>query len=621
MKLDPVTFEILRNGYWAICTEANEMLRNVAYSPTISEGRDSSVSLVTSDGRLVSHGRTDMCPHMGTFEEGTKALIKEWDGRFEKGDVFIHNDPYTGGTHQNDVKIIRPLFVGSEFFGFGTTTAHWSDVGGPYPGTFNPQATECYAEGLRIPGLKVYEKEKPVKQIIDLLSCNMRVFPERLGELYGQYQACLLIERRVNEYVEKFGKQTVKDSFEETMNYSERIFKKDLKNLPDGTFEFADFGDMDIMNPAHPKIKVSCKLVKKGADITLDYTGSDPAPKGSWGFPRPALLSAGYAGTVHYFPHLAPLNHGIIRSLKIVSKPGTCVHVEEPTPVTGYCSGAYEKVLASTMGCWAQVFAQVKPEKINAFAVNLMNVSTGGWHPKKKRHFVSYLWMDGGLGARSYKDGPTGLLGFYIGMARNQPVEVHEQWYTMTYTNVEAVPDTCGHGKYRGGFAIERNFRVWNESVLTIHADREEVTPYGLAGGLNGGAAHLVLNKGTAEEKSLGMFAVGVKLKPGDHITFRSNGGGGFGNPVERDPKLVLEDVIDGFITLKTAREVYGVSIEVIDEEALQYRIDSDETEHLRTELRKKSWPIGLGPNQVNPYGKDIGLMPAKAYVRSKKRT
>jgi N-methylhydantoinase B len=617
--MDPVTFEILRNGFWALCTQANERLRSVAYSPTISEGNDSSVALLTPEGRLVSHGHTDMCPHMGTFEEGVKALIREYDGKFKKGEVYFHNDPYTGGTHQNDVKIIRPIFIGRELFAFACTTAHWSDVGGPYPGTFNPRATECYAEGLRIPGIKIYENEKPIKQVLDLLSCNMRVFPERLGELYGQYQACMLIEKRVQEYVSKFGKAAVKEAFEETMNYSEKIFKSDLRHLPDGEYTFSDFGDMDIMDSKHEMIKVTCVLKKKGTEVTLDYTQSDPAPKGSWGFPRPALLSAAYAGTVHYFPHLAPLNHGIIRSVKVVSTPGSCVDVKEPTPVTGYCSGAYEKVLSATMGCWAQVFAQIKRERVNAMAVNLMNVSTGGWHPKKKRYFVSYLWMEGGLGARTYKDGPTGLLGFYIGMARNQPVEVHEQWYTMRYTNVQVVQDSCGHGKFRGGFAFQRNFMAWSDSVLTIHADREKVTPAGLGGGLNGGPAKLIKNKGTPEEENLGMFAVGVQLKPGDHITFQSNGGGGFGDPIERAPSMVLEDVIDEFITLETARDVYGVVIEVIDVDTLDYRIDDEKTSRLRTELRSRKWEEGLGPMQINPYGKNIGLEPMRPLARSRK--
>jgi len=606
---DPVLFDVLRNAYKNICTEANELLRKVAYSPTISEGKDSSISILTADGRLVSHGESDMCPHMGTFEEATKHLINLWEGDFKEGDVFIHNDPYTGGTHQNDVKIIRPIFYNGKHIAFACTTAHWSDVGGPVPGTFNPRATEVFAEGIRFPGLKLYERDKPVKEVLELIKLNVRLFPERYGEIVGQYKACLYIESMLRRYIEKYGLETVLSSFEETMNYSEKVFANELSQIPDGISEFVDYGDEDVMSPLKLPIKVHCKLIKEGKKVTLDYTESDDEPIGSWGFTRPALLSAAYAATMHMFPILNPLNHGVIRNLNIISRPGSCVHVNYPKPVTGYCSGAYEKVLWATMGAWAKLICNVKPERINAGAVNLMNVCTAGWHPKKKRDFVSYLWMEGGLGARSYKDGISGILGFYIGQARNQPVEVHERWYTMIYTDVEVVPDSCGHGKYRGGLAFQRNFYVWHDSVITIHADREKVTPYGLAGGLNGGPAKLILNRGSEREVNLGMFAVNIQLKPGDHITFQSNGGGGYGNPLERDPRLVLEDVIDGFITLETAKEVYGVIINVIDEETLKYEIDKEATKRQREMLAKKKYEDGLGPFQIHPYGKTVCMV------------
>jgi N-methylhydantoinase B len=604
VKIDPITFEVLRNSYKYICTEANELLRAVSYSPTIAEGKDSSISLLTSDGRLVSHGESDMCPHMGTFEEAVKFLIDLWGGEMEHGDVFIHNDPVTGGTHTNDVKIIRPIFYDGELIAFACTTAHWSDVGGPIPGTFNPQATEAYAEGIRIPGLKLFEKDRPKREVLELVKRNVRLYPERLGEIMGQYKACLYIEEMLKKNIKKYGLKTVLTSFEEVMDYSERVFRNELSQIPDGVAEFADFGDEDPLAVTDKPIKVHCKLVKEGDKVTLDYTDSDDEPIASWGFTRPALLSAAYAATMHMFPILNPLNHGVIRMLEIKSRQGSCVHVGENKGVSGYCSGAYEKVLWATMGAWAKLLYKVKPERVNAGAVNLMNVCTAGWHPKKKRNFVSYLWMEGGLGARTYKDGISGILGFYIGQARNQPVEVHERWYTMTYTNVEIVPDSCGHGKYRGGVGFQRNFTVWHDSVITIHADRERVTPYGLAGGLNGGPAKLILNKGTDREVNLGMFAVGVKLKAGDHITFQSNGGGGFGNPLERDPRQVLEDVIDGFITLETAREVYGVIIKVKDEERLIYEIDEHATKMQREKLARRQFKEGLGPFEIHPYGK-----------------
>ena len=178
----------------------------MSYAPTITEGHDYSVSILTPDGRLVSHGQRDQAPHMGTFEASIQHLVKEVT-EFTPGDVFIYNDPYTGGTHQNDVKIIRPIFFGGEVFAFAIALCHWPDVGGPMHGTFNPHATECYAEGLRMPPLKLYENDEPVKPIWDLIDMNIRVPKERVAERFAQYQAGRLVERRLLGYIEKFGEQ------------------------------------------------------------------------------------------------------------------------------------------------------------------------------------------------------------------------------------------------------------------------------------------------------------------------------------------------------------------------------------------------------------------------------
>jgi N-methylhydantoinase B len=601
--IDTVNLGILRNAYRAICTEGGALLDRIAYSPTISEGKDRTITLHTPDARMISHGELDMCPHLGSSEESLKAVISDV-GEFKKGDVYIFNDPHRGGTHVNDVKFFRPIFVDGKIFAFVMALAHWSDMGGPYPGSFNPRATECYAEGLKLPSLAIFKNDEPVKPVFDLLKNNVRAFPDRYGEIYGQFHAGVLIEKRMNEYVEKYGKKMIETSFEETMNYSERLFRAGLRQLSDGDYEFEDYGDKDIVHPQQPRIKVHCKLTKKGETVTLDYTESDPAPMAAWGFSRTGLLSATYAATMHYFSELTPLNHGVIRNLKIISKKGTCVDVEEPAPISGYCSGAYEKVLGSAMGCWARAFALTKPERVNAFAENLLNIVTGGIHPKKKRQYVSYIWVEGGLGARAYKDGPSYLQGFYIGKARNQPVEVHERWYPMIYTHVEIAQDSCGDGKFRGGFGLQRNFTVTGNTVVSEHGDREEVTPYGLAGGLNGGPAKLILNKGQPNETNLGVFVAGARIKPGDHLTFYSNGGGGYGDPLERDPKLVLEDVIDEFISVEHARDVYGAVIDVVDKDTLDYRINERETSKLRASLiGKERFKIGYSAGEVNPWG------------------
>lgn len=604
-SIDPITFEVLKNAFRAICTEGSALLERVSYSPTISEGHDYSVALLTPDARLIAHGYKDQAPHLGTFEETLKAALSQVD-RWSPGDVYLYNDPYTGGTHTNDVKLIRPVFYRDELIAYAIALCHWADAGGPMPGSFNPRAMDFHEEGMRLPAIPLYLSDREVGSTFLLIKMNMRCYVDRLGDIYSQHETAKLMERRLVEYAEKFGLETVRAAFEEVMDHSERMFRRAIAALPDGVYEFSDYGDMDCMHPEKPRIRVHCRLTIEGEDVTLDWTGSDPAPQSSWGFARPALLSAVYDGTMHSFPELAPLNHGIIRHLQIISKPGTCVDVQEPTPVSGYCSGAYEKVDHVTMGCWAQALVGVNPRNVFAGSLNLENLCTGGVHPKTGVDFVSYLWLEGGAGACTFRDGTSLINSIYVSGASNQPIESWERWYPMVLTSCDIIQDSCGDGRYRGGFGIKRNFRVTGDTIITIHGDREFVTPYGISGGTNGGPNRLMKNEGTPEEENLGMFAVGVRCKPGDHITFESNGGGGCGNPLLRPPEEVLEDVIDEYISLKKAREVYGVAIREIDKEVLHYEIDWEETERLRRELARRPLPRGEGPWEVNPEGEKI---------------
>ena len=601
-SMDPITFEVVRNGFSAMCTQASRLIERVAYGPVITQGHDYSVGLLTADGRLVAHGIRDITPHMGTYEASLQCVHEDVD-EIRPGDVYIMNDPYRGGTHTLDVRLIRPVFVDGELFAFTVSCCHWSDMGGPVPATFNPQATESYAEGLFIPVTRVYEKDKPVKSAMELIRLNVRVPYERFGDMAAQYRAIRLMENRLLEYVEKYGKKTILNAFEEVMNYSERIFRKEVAEIPDGTYEFVDYIDHDEGHPDKPRVKIHCKLIIQGDQVTFDWTDSDMAPKGPSGLTLPACLSATFDGTLHCFPHLAPLNHGVIRAIKVITQPGSACHVLPPTPMAGYCASGYEKVDTAAMCAWGLAFSQTKPERVFAGTVNLSNCCFGGFHPKTGRRYVSYTWLEGGQGARSYKDGPSFAMMLYGAGATNQPIEIHERWYPFLYTHCEAIQDSCGDGKYRGGFGIHRNFYVMGDAVNSIHGDREEVTPPGLGGGTNGGPNKLILNHGTAEERNLGMYACNVKLKKGDHITFGSNGGGGYGNPLERDPNLVLEDVIDEFLSMKKAREVYGVAVKVIDAEALQYEVDWEDTKRLRAELAKRQPKIGFGPGEVHPYG------------------
>lgn len=603
--VDPITLEVLRHAFRAMCDESSALLARVAYAPTITEGHDFSGSLLTADARLIAHGRKDQAAHLGTFEASIATILRAFP-EARPGDIYVFNDPYDGGTHTPDIKIVRPIFAGDEHIAYAISCGHWPDVGGPVPGTFNPQATSCYAEGIRIPPTLLFAEGQRVESTFALIRANMRQAAERMGDLHAQVQATKLIEERLLGYVDSFGLDVVTAAIEAAIERSRELFRHAIAELPDGVYSFTDYGDRDYMHPDQPPIKVHLDLVIAGGVATLDFTKSDPAPVGVFGFSRPALLAAVFDGTMHCFPGLTPLNHGITSVLNIVATPGSCVDVQEPTPVTGYASGAYEKVAAITMACWAQAFADIDPRRAHAATINLANLVVSGPHPESKTESVAYLWNEGGQGSRSYKDGNSYQLMIFIAGATNQPIEVLERTIPIRYLRLEALENSCGHGRFRGGLGIDRSFEATDDIVLTMHGDRAEVTPFGLAGGMNGGPNLLVLEPGTPDEKPLGMDTTGLAVPKGSRLLYCSNGGGGFGPPHERDPELVLADVADGYVTPNVAEAIYGV---VVDRDG---RIDNAATRTKRSELRARPPEMGLGPGQVHRLGASIRLTPAE---------
>jgi N-methylhydantoinase B len=598
---DAITLEVLRHGFRGICNEASALLARVAYAPTITEGHDYSGALLTADAHLIAHGMTDQAAHLGTFESSV-ATVKEAYPDPERGDVYIFNDPYTGGSHQPDVKVIRPIFDGRELIAFGISCGHWPDVGGPVPGTFNPRATSCFAEGLRIPPTLLLRRGERVESTFALLRANVRQPLERMADLHAQLQATKLMEVRLEEYLDRYDGETIHRAIDASIDRSRRLLHDALASIPDGTYSFTDWGDCDYMHPDRPRIKVHADLTLRAGRATFDFTQSDPAPVGVFGFSRPALIAAVCDGTLHCFPDLKPLNYGITSSLEVIATRGSCVDVVEPTPVTGYASGAYEKVAAVTMACWAQAFADVDPRRQHAATINLANLVISGAHPESGRESVAYLWNEGGQGARSYKDGNSYQLMIFIGGATNQPIEVLERTIPIRYLRCEAALNSCGHGRYRGGLGIDRSFETTDDVVLTMHGDRREVTPFGLGGGMNGGPNLLVVDPGGAGERSLGMDTAGLSVPAGTRLLYCSNGGGGFGAPYERDLHLVLEDVRAGYVDLATAERVYGVVLS----ESLE--LDEEATTNARQHLAARPPDLGTGPYQVHPIGSSVRL-------------
>ena len=619
LQMDLITFEVLRNAFVAACYEASTTIERIAYHPIIGMGRDRSNALLTEDARLVAHGHTDAAAHYASFEPSVQELFKDIPkDTMNEGDTYIFSDPYRTGSHVNDVRMIRPIFYEGKIVAFSCTVIHWADMGGPMPGTFNPEATTCYAEGIRIPPIRLFKNNELDEELFSLIEINIRGAIERRADMKAQFEAARLIDRRVVELCEKYGVETLFQAFEEQFNYSERMMLTELESLPDGEWEFEDFGDQDVMAEGKPPIRVHCKLTKVGSKLSFDWTDSDPQPKASWGGSRATLIGGNYLGFMICFPQLFPLNHGIIRNLEIVSKPGTCVDVVFPAPTTGYCSGAFDKIEAVTIACLAGVMAKDQPWRVYPAAVSLTNLCMGGYNPRTKKDFIQYTWAVGGENARTFKDGKS-LIFMRFCNARTIPQELEERWFPVIFDRYEARPDSCGHGFRRGGFGLIRELVIQTDIVMTIHGDREIHTPFGISGGLNGGGSTLIINKGTPDEFDAGMYATGVKLKKGDKIFYGSSGGGGFGDPLDREPELVLDDVIDEWLTIEAAEEYYGVVIEEIDAEAADYRINEEKTKKAQAKLRKKGFKEGTGAFEINVLGKDIKpeRIPSEEEVRS----
>ncbi|MCP3973257.1 MAG: hydantoinase B/oxoprolinase family protein, partial [bacterium] len=370
--MDLITFEVMRNAFVAACYEASTTIERIAYHPVIGMGRDRSNAILTADARLVAHGHTDAAAHYASFEPSVTELKKDIPmDTMKPGDTYIFSDPYRTGSHVNDVRMIRPIFFEGEIVAFSCTVIHWADMGGPMPGTFNPEATSCYAEGIRIPPLRLFKNNELDEELFSLIEINIRGGVERRADLRAQFEAAKLIDARVVELCEKYGKDTMFLAFEEQFNYTERLMLAELEALPDGEWEFEDFGDQDVMAEGKPPIRVHCKLTKKGSKLSFDWTDSGPQPQASWGGSRATLIGGNYLGFMICFPQLFPLNHGIIRNLEILSKKGTCVDVVWPAPTTGYCSGAFDKVEAITIGCLAGVMAKDQPWRVYPAAVSL----------------------------------------------------------------------------------------------------------------------------------------------------------------------------------------------------------------------------------------------------------
>jgi N-methylhydantoinase B len=583
--LDPVTLEVLKNALTTVVDEMAEQILRTCHSFVIW-ARDFSNAICDAEGNTVMQGTQDIAVHVGTLHFTAKAVIEAFEGDIHPGDVFAINDPYVGGTHFNDVRIIRPVFVADELIAFAQSAGHWADIGGTVPGSFDISAKNHFGEGLRIPAIRIWDGGHYRQDVVNLITSNTRAPGDVEGDLHAQAEATKVAEREILRLVERYGKDTVLAAFAEVQDYVERLTRRRVSELPDGTWETEDYIDGDP-SAEEGLIPIKVKMTIQDDKILYDLSGSHPVI----GTFLNAGLGTGFsgivAGTKTFFPEV-PLNSGFYRVIDAHLPENTVVNAPWPTAVTGFCSGAYEKIMNALFELWSRVM----PERALACCFNLEYLLIGGRDRRTEDapFFMWYDWMVGGWGGRNGKDGSNATSPvFGVGLAV-QPFEGQERLSPVVTSAHRIVADSGGPGQFRGGCGVEKGGTLTelDDTVMSYCCDRARSITWGIEGGLPSVPHGVWINKERQQERFLGAVFSNVAVVEGDEFTRPSAGGGGHGDPLLRDPQAVREDVADGYVTVEGARRDYGVVVREVDAELAEWEVDEEATRRERAETKEK---------------------------------
>lgn len=573
---DPIAFELFKNALVAIADEMALTITRTTYSGVLKDNMDFSTAFCDGDGRLVAQGLT-LPGHLGSLPTALRAAIDRFGDDIVEGDVLCLNDPYAGGMHLPDLFVFKPIFHDGQRIAFASTICHHTDVGGRVAGSNAADSTEIYQEGLRIPPSKLFYAGAPNDTLFDLIRANVRLPVQVEADIRAQLAACHIAERQFLEVVAEHGAVRTRELVDELIDYSERLTRDAVSRLPDGEWAFEDWIDDDGVDLGRP-IRLYVTFRKQGDRIEADWTGSHPQVRGAINNTFSFTQAASYCALRCVLDADIPTNEGFFRAIDVTAPPGTIANMRLP----GACA-ARGLTGFRMIDCALGALALMCPDKVMAASDGgNTGISIGGWTPERKP-FVYVDFTCGAWGARPWADGLEGNANIFSNMA-SQSVEITEAEHPVEILRYEFLADRAGAGRYRGGAPFGRDYRVMAEAAsLQVRADRAAFRPYGLYGGAAGHFARNALNPDTAEERTLPpKFTMDVKR--GDVLRHELAGPGGWGDPLERPPEAVLEDVRDGFVTVEGARRDYGVV--VIDD-----AVDVAATAALRAEIAQRRGP------------------------------
>ena len=570
--IDRIDFELFKSALFATADEMAVTVCRTTYSGVLRDNMDFSTSIADPRGDVVAQGLT-LPMHLGSVRTALAAVLARYGSDMREGDVYALNDPFEGGMHLPDIFMFKPVFVEGQRAGFACCTAHQTDIGGRVPGSNAADSTEIYQEGLRIPPMKLEDGGVPNDTLWRMIERNVRVPVQVFGDLRAQLAACEIGEREIRAQVARYGLDAVRVMMREMLDYTERMTRAALRHFPDGEYDFEDWIDDDGVDFGQP-IRLFVCVRKLGERIAFDWSGSSPQVRGAINATLSVTRATSFTAIRSILPPDIPNNDGTFRVVEVNAPPGSIANMELP----GACA-ARGLTGFRMLDCAFGALAKMAPDKVCAASDGgNVGISVGGYRADRSP-FIYVDFTCGTWGGRPFSDGLEGNSSLLANMAA-QSAEVSELENPVEILGNELVTDACGAGRFRGGAPFYRDYRISEEeAVVQVRSDRQTHRPYGLYGGKPGAPGEVVLNPG-AEARTL-PSKVTMTCRRGDVVRWVLPGGGGWGDPLEREPQRVLRDVRNELVSPATAEREYGV---VIDTE--RWRVDEAATARLREQRR-----------------------------------
>jgi N-methylhydantoinase B len=566
-----VTREIISGKLLAIVDEMAIVLARTSMSPVVYEVLDFACGICDADGELIAQ-TNGITIFTGTFSRQVRHIRERFGKAMAPGDTFLTNDPFEGGTHACDFAIIRPIFFEDRLIAHGIAVAHLLDVGGAVAGSIPPDATSVFQEGLRLSGVRLTRDDRLVDDILHVILENVRLPRLALGDINAELAAVRIAERRIVETAEKYGAASLAATFQSLLTTSETQARAVIAGLPDGDYAAEDVFDGDGTTDDPIPVNVTVRI--RGSEIEADFTGSSPARSAPINCSRGALTSAVKTVLKALVAPHEPSNDGWFRPLTVTAPPGTIFTAEKPSPTGWY----YEAAAQASELVW-KALAPIAPERFTAGTyMSLCATYISG--PGEDGLFVHIEPQNGGWGATRSRDGASGLIAITDGDTYNYSVELLEAKFPLLLRRYDYnVEGGVGAGRHRGGFGLVREYEIeCDNAVLYGSFGRNATRPWGIEGGGSGSTNGIEVTRGGGRSRltRTPRFA----LRRGDRISIVTGGGGGWGNPAQREPADVAADVRDGLLTPAEAASVYGVALDA------DGRPDPAGTERLRRGAR-----------------------------------